>query len=322
MPQRSRAPRLLSRTITPAHKQTTAALWLLLSLAAAFIITTAGPTTAAEQQSQITTSERQLIELRPGIYRTKNNRHYGLLVETDDGMIVFDTINKDFAAWLKAEINSRFNKKVSYVIYSHNHADHVSGGEVFADHNPRYIAHQFAKDSMQRMGVQTRLPDITFSDQLSFTLGGQQFELRYHGANDGRGSISLLIPAQKLISVMDWVIIGRLPYRDLARYNIDGMIRSLHQLETLDFTLAAPGHANTGTKADIRITRRYLETARDAVIEGIRQGTPLETLRPGIRAKLAAVPEIKNLAMFDDWVDLNITGIYNQIARIEGFQDG
>lgn len=320
MPQRTSPPHDQSLRPELPGNVSTIMFGLLLCLATALLIAPADR--AAAEGAQKAAPIRQLIMLRPGIYRTRDNFHYGLLVETDDGMIVFDTINKDFSTWLKAEITARFNKKIRYVIYSHNHADHVSGGEVFADHNPRYIAHRLAHKSMQRMEVKTRLPDITFSDELRITLGGQQFELRYHGPNDGRGSISLLIPGQKLIAVIDWVIIGRLPYRDLARYNVDGMIRSLHQLETLDFTLAAPGHAKIGTKADIRITRRYLETTRDAVIEGIRQGTPLETLLPNIRAKLAAVPEFNNLARFDDWGDLNITGIYNQIARIEGFQDG
>ena len=47
---------------------------------------------------------RTLTELGQGMYRTQNNRHYGLLADTDEGMIVFDSINQGFADWLNAEI--------------------------------------------------------------------------------------------------------------------------------------------------------------------------------------------------------------------------
>lgn len=47
---------------------------------------------------------RTLTELGQGMYRTQNNWHYGLLVDTDEGMIVFDSINQGFADWLNAEI--------------------------------------------------------------------------------------------------------------------------------------------------------------------------------------------------------------------------
>lgn len=264
---------------------------------------------------------RNITLLRPGIYRTQNNRHHGLLIDTPDGIIIFDTISKGFASWLKGEIKQRFNKPVRYVIYSHNHADHISGGEVFADDQPIYIAHELAKDSMVRMGVKTRFPDHTFSERFNIEIGGIKVELRYHGANDGRGSISLLVPSQKLLSVMDWVLIGRLPYRGLARYNVDGVIRSLYEIEKLDFTLASPGHAKTGDKAGIRVVRRYLETARAAVIEGIRAKTPLDELVKSVRQQLAADAEFRNLAMFDEWVELNIRGIHRQIAAVEGHGD-
>ncbi len=243
------------------------------------------------------------------------------MIDTSAGVIIFDTISKGFATWLKGEIKSRFDKPVRYVIYSHNHADHISGGEVFESDNPVYISHELAKDSMIRMGVKTHIPEHSFTDQFNIELGGTRVELRYHGANDGRGSISLLVPSQKLLSVVDWVLIGRLPYRGLARYDVDGTIRSLYEIDKLDFTLAAPGHAKIGTKQDIRVVRRYLEVARAAVIKGIREKTPLDELVKRVRQQLEADEDFRTLAMFDEWVELNIRGIYHQIARLEGHQD-
>lgn len=265
---------------------------------------------------------RTLTELGQGVYRTQNNRHYGLLIDTDEGMIVFDSINQGFADWLNAEIAQRFDKPVRYVVYSHNHADHISGGQAFTGHDPLYVSHALARDSMERMRVDTQLPSLTFDEGFTIELGGRRVDLRYHGPNDGRGSISLMVPDQGVLSVVDWVVIGRMPYRDLARYNVDGTIRSLHEVEAMDFRVASPGHAGLGDKAGIAVLRRYLEAVREGVIEGIVAGESLGTILPKVRGQLAAVEDFRALALFEEWVDLNIRGIHTQIARLEGHQDG
>ena len=97
-----------------------------------------------------------------------------------------------------------------------------------------------ALDSVARTRVDTQLPSLTFDEGFTIELGGRRVELRYHGPNDGRGSIRLMVPDQDVLSVVDWVVIGRMPYRDLARYNVDGTIRSLHEVEAMDFRVASP----------------------------------------------------------------------------------
>ena len=37
------------------------------------------------------------------------------------------------ATWLENEIRTRFGQEIRYVVYSHDHADHISGGEVWDD---------------------------------------------------------------------------------------------------------------------------------------------------------------------------------------------
>lgn len=281
---------------------------------------------AAPQTTQAATAtappEREIIEVVPGIYRTRQNLHFGLLIVGAESVAVFDTIDAGFAAWLDGEIKTRFGKSILYVIYSHNHPDHVSGGEVFAHHSPRYVAHRLARDSMIRMQVATQLPDMTFDDRLDLDLDGERIELRYHGANDGRGSISLLVPGKRVLSVIDWVLIGRVPFRLLNRYNVDGMIASLYDIEALDFDVAVPGHADMGDKDGIRVTRRYLEALRDSVIAGLIANKSVDEIVPEVREKLASVAEFKALKKFDDWVEENIRGTYRQIAAVEGFLDG
>jgi glyoxylase-like metal-dependent hydrolase (beta-lactamase superfamily II) len=60
---------------------------------------------------------------------------------TPDGVILGDPIGIAFARWLKTELAERFNSAVKYVIYSHHHPEHATGGIVFAD-TATFVAHE------------------------------------------------------------------------------------------------------------------------------------------------------------------------------------
>ena len=75
-----------------------------------------------------------------GAYRATANNSGTVFVVTTDGIILADPLNPEFAAWLKDEFESRFGVPVRYVVYSHYHWDHASGGEVFAD-TARFVGH-------------------------------------------------------------------------------------------------------------------------------------------------------------------------------------
>ncbi len=76
---------------------------------------------------------REIAQVSGNLYRARNDNHFTAFLVTPEGVILADPINSDFAEWLKAEIASRFNTTVQYVLYSHHHWDHASGGAVFAD---------------------------------------------------------------------------------------------------------------------------------------------------------------------------------------------
>ena len=85
------------------------------------------PATAQED------AKRSIAQISGDLYRFQNNFHYSVFLVTPEGIIATDPINADGARWLKAELHKRFAQSVKYLIYSHDHVDHIAGGEVFAD---------------------------------------------------------------------------------------------------------------------------------------------------------------------------------------------
>src|SRR5262245_51422894 len=76
---------------------------------------------------------RSKVSTSSHVYRVQNDNPYTVFLVSSEGIILSDPINRDFATWLKGELQRRFNKTVRYVLYTHHHWDHASGGSVFAD---------------------------------------------------------------------------------------------------------------------------------------------------------------------------------------------
>ena len=126
-------------------------------------------------------AKRAITKIAGDLYRFQNNFHYSVFLVTPDGVIATDPINAEAAAWLKQEITARFGKQIKYVIYSHDHADHISGGEVWAD-GAVVIAHENAKAAIIGEKRPTAVPDLTFHRQMTVELGGKQ--VHFVGAID------------------------------------------------------------------------------------------------------------------------------------------
>ncbi len=92
---------------------------------------------AAAQQAP----QRSIVNITGQLYRAQNDNHYTVFLVTPEGIIMSDPINRDFSRWLKAQLASRFNVPVRYVLYTHRDWDHASGGVVFAD-TAEFIGHR------------------------------------------------------------------------------------------------------------------------------------------------------------------------------------
>ncbi len=83
----------------------------------------------------------EIIQLTGDLYEARSSFHNTVFLVTTDGIILADPISEEFAEWLKAEFSERFGSTVKYVIYSHHHPDHASGGTVFTD-TATFVGHE------------------------------------------------------------------------------------------------------------------------------------------------------------------------------------
>jgi len=93
------------------------------------------------------------------VYRAAVDNHATLFMVTPDGIVLADPVSPGFAMWLKDEFDSRFGVPVRYVVYSHYHWDHASGGGVFAD-TAEFVGHANMLSHLAMPPPTTTLADV------------------------------------------------------------------------------------------------------------------------------------------------------------------
>ncbi len=252
--------------------------------------------------------KRAITRIAGELYRFQNNFHYSVFLVTPEGIVATDPINAEAATWLKGELAKRFGVPVKYLIYSHNHADHIAGGEVFAD-TATVVAHAKAKAHILGEGRPTAVPDIVFTDHMTIALGGKRVELSYLGKNHSDDSIVMRFPDERTVFAVDFVAVDRLPYRTLPNSYVEDWIESLKRLEAMDFDILAPGHGKIGTRADVAPQRRYVEDLRAEVLSRVRKGMSLADIQAEVKMEA-----YKDWGSYADWMALNVEGMYRNLA--------
>jgi len=252
----------------------------------------------AQQQPQ-----REITRITGDLYRFRNGGHFSVFLVTPAGIIATDPVDADAARWLKAELGKRFAKPVKYLIYSHDHSDHISGGEVFAD-TAVVIAHQNAKSVILGERRPTAVPEVTFSDRMTVELGGKKVVLTYLGKNHSDNSIVMRFVDEKALFAVDFIPVKSLPFRDFPDAYIDEWIESLKKVEGFDFDILAPGHGALGKKEDVRAVRIYMEELREQVLKHVRDGKSVEEIK-----KLVNMEKYSGWGNYKNYLPLNIEGM-------------
>ena len=249
------------------------------------------------------------------VYRFRHRFHYSVFAVTPDGIIATDPINASAAEWLKAELKKRFNLPVKYLIYSHEHPDHISGGEVFAD-TAIVVAHERAKAKIIGENRRTAIPHVSFSDRMTIDLGGTEVELSYVGRNHSDNSIVVRFPGERILFAVDFIPVETVAFRDFHDGYIEEWIDSLGRVERMDFDILAPGHGRLGTRDHVRQFREYMQDLYGAVLEQARAGASLEEMQETIR-----LPKYKRWFGYQsdnpnlNWFPMNIAGMFRYIQN-------
>ena len=178
---------------------------MLLTAAVALAQTQPTTTTPAAPPLFATTK----VEGTDNVYVFRYQGHQAMFIVTSDGVIATDPIGLGRPQAVTTyidEIKKVTSQPIKYVVYSHSHYDHITGGKPFKDLGARFIAHKNAKAQLERLQPPNIvLPDEVVDTQHTVTLGGTTLELHYVGRNHSDNSLVMQLPKEKIIFAVDFI---------------------------------------------------------------------------------------------------------------------
>jgi len=253
------------------------------------------------------------VQVADGVYYFLSQGYISLFVVTPDGVIATDPsglAGPERPLAYKRAIASVTDQPVRYVVYSHDSADHTTGGDVFAD-TATFVGHRLGVPKIAaRNDSRTPVPTLVVDDHETLTLGGTSVELYYTGRNHTDNSLVLLVPDRRVLFAVDFIPVHSLLFRDLPDYYVGDLAESLRWVdENLDFDILVPGHPPVGgTKDTVREVREYVADLTSAIQRARANGLAdnSDGMVAAVRGELE--PKYGEWQNFSAWLPLNIAG--------------
>jgi len=253
---------------------------------------------------------QNVAKIADGIYSFAPGDHYhSMFVVTSEGVIAIESVNTVHAKAMIKAIKEVTNQPVKYLLHSHNHWDHSSGGQVFKDAGAITIAHVEAYDWMKaNPGRDMAVPDESWDgSRKDIVLGGTTIELHYIGMNHGLGMTIFLIPKQKVAYIADLITPKRMLMSIVPDFNIREWERSIKEIIEMDWDKAVYSHnekedaINGGNKQDARDVLQFIQDLRTAVSAEFKKGT-----NPMKVPDVVRLPKYSDWHMYDQWLSMNV----------------
>jgi glyoxylase-like metal-dependent hydrolase (beta-lactamase superfamily II) len=245
-------------------------------------------------------------KLAENVYLYTHNAHRSLFVATGSAILATDPQSPEAAARFVEEIRKVSPAPIRYLVYSHHHDDHVSGGKAFGD-DVAIVAHRGVEGHIQGAIVP---PTLVFDEDASIYLDGLEVRLVYPGPSETESNIIVFVPERKVAFMVDAVAVRTVPWRNLSGSNPQQWIEALEKLDALDFEILAPGHGPTGRKEHVREYITYFKDLIRAVEEGIARGETLSQMQASLE-----LPQYRDWVRYHEHFDLNVEGVYRELTQ-------
>jgi glyoxylase-like metal-dependent hydrolase (beta-lactamase superfamily II) len=214
------------------------------------------------------------------LYWVTDSYYQAMFLATPEGVVLVDappTLGHNLLRAIRdATAATGTTSRVTHLIYSHSHADHIGAAALFGD-DVEGIGQTRTGELLRTAADPNRpAPTRTFADTLTIEVGGERLELAYHGPNHSPDNIFVHAPDHATLMLVDVVFPGWVPFKQLAEsQDIPGWIAAHDTALDYQWTTLVGGHlGRLGTRADVDLQKSYVDDLEDSA------RTTLDTLDP------------------------------------------
>jgi glyoxylase-like metal-dependent hydrolase (beta-lactamase superfamily II) len=204
-------------------------------------------------------------QIEGNLYWVTDSYYQAMFLTTRDGVVLVDappTIGHNLLRAIQevTRANGR-PSKVTHLVYSHSHADHIGAASLFGKDVVR-IGHTETRRLLRIDADPNRpAPTVTFDDHYVLRVGGERLQLAYHGPNHSPDNIFVYAPDYATLMVVDVLFPGWAPFKNLAvSQDIPDWVRA--QSIAMDYpwhTLVGGHLGRLGTRADGELQIQYMD---------------------------------------------------------------
>jgi cyclase len=239
-----------------------------------------------------------------------------------DGLLVVDTQFADTAPNLLSGLKERSPRQIDVLLNSHHHPDHTGGNGVLRGSVKQIVAHvrslENQKAQAERMKAQATLPDVTFPDTWSVTLGDETIRARHWGPAHTGGDVSIHFEQANIVHLGDLLNNRGYPNVDApAGASVHGWIQVLEKMAAAFpadalyiFGHAEAGHPFIGTRTDLHYQRDYFTAVIEMARAARKQGRSRDEL-----TKVEVLPKYEHFGGQKPRLGLALSIAYDELAK-------
>ena len=254
-----------------------------------------------------------VIEIGDGLYWITDGQYQMMFLTTGKGVIVVDA-PMGMGTKIQQAISDVTDEKVTHLIYTHIHKDHIGSASLFPD-DTVYISHiDTAEHLIMKQDHQRPIPTISFDDKYILNVGDQVLELSYIGPFHSKGDIIVYSPAHKVIMVVDLFHPNAAPWqyfgitRDMSEH-----IAAHDKLLAMDWDVMISGHEPIlATPEHLQFNKDFTLAVLDNAVTAIQTTQPSANYFGDLAEKCADL----TLEQYSDLKDIEVYPVENCVTMI------
>ena len=207
------------------------------------------------------------------LYWVTDATYQAAFLTTRDGVVLFDA-PPSIGHNLQRAINeiasaNGVSNKVTHIVYSHHHADHLGASALFGRGVTRIGQAETKRLLAQETDPTRPVPDITFDTSYTLRVGGERIELAWRGTNHTSDNSYIHFPDHDTLMLVDICLPGWVPYDSFnLNEDVQASIAAPATAMAYPWTHFIGGHmGRLGTRNDLAVYQRYV----DDIIAGVKK---------------------------------------------------
>ncbi len=207
-------------------------------------------------------------------YFVANGTHNATFYVSDKGVMLIDPLSGGSGKSVIEAIKSVTDLPITALVYTHYHLDHLGDAQIFVDNAKKeniklaIIAPQAVADQVARYGNQIPVPTKIVSTKKGYFIF-DGLKVSVSSANDTHSidNSMFLLEGEKVLHYADAIEPEDfIPYfRLVGALDIAPLEKNLNKIQKMDWEYLNAGHANVGSRKDIKKHLTLINDIRDAV---------------------------------------------------------